>query len=45
VECLLAHGANPNSQNKDGQTPLHIAINKYIQQTLEDNEQNYDADP
>ncbi len=45
MECLLAHRANPNAQNKDGQTPLHIAINKYITQTLEDAAQNYEADP
>jgi hypothetical protein len=45
VECLLAHKANPNAQNKDGQTPLHIAINKYITLTLEDASQNYEADP
>ena len=45
MECLLAHGANPNAQNNDGQTPLHIAINRYITQTLEDASQNYEADP
>ncbi|KAJ8009239.1 hypothetical protein DPEC_G00086830 [Dallia pectoralis] len=28
VECLLAHGANPDIANKEGETPLHKACSK-----------------
>ena len=31
MECLLALGADPNLQNEDGQTPLHIAVQRYIE--------------
>ena len=31
VECLIARGADPNAQNDDDHTPLHIAIHNYIQ--------------
>lgn len=26
VDCLLAHGANPDAPNRNGATPLHIAV-------------------
>jgi hypothetical protein len=35
VECLLALGADPNIQNEEGQTPLHIAVQKYIEMNRE----------
>ena len=35
AECLLALGAKPNMKNKDGQTALHIAIQKYVSYYME----------
>jgi hypothetical protein len=35
VECLLALGALPNAKNQDDQTPLHIAVQRYIQISLD----------
>lgn len=35
TECLLALGANPNAVNADGQTPLHVAVQKYVQMNSE----------
>jgi Ankyrin repeats (3 copies) len=35
VECLLALKADPNAKNSDSQTPLHIAVQRYIQQSLD----------
>ena len=35
VECLLALKADPNARNSDNQTPLHIAVQRYIQQSLD----------
>jgi hypothetical protein len=37
AECLLALGANPNAINTEGATPLHIAVQKYIQMNTERN--------
>lgn len=31
VECLLALGADPNLANDEGQTPLHIAVQRYLE--------------
>ena len=35
MECLLALGADPNAKNLDNQTPLHIALQKYIQNAID----------
>ena len=35
MECLLSLGAIPNAKNQDDQTPLHIAVQRYIQISLD----------
>jgi len=45
VESFLALRANPNAKNSDNQTPLHIAVQRYIQHTLDCIDEKKDSDP